>query len=187
MSDPVSVATLDVLRKVVAPAVCTDANLLSVAICGMVNLSLEYGNADASCVAYVWLGGIAGRRFGDYKAGFRFGRLGYDLVEKRGLKRFETHTYIAFGIHILPWNHHVRTGRDLMRRAVDHASTIGKLTFGAYSCHNLITNLLAAGDPLVHVQHEAEQGLEFAQKARFGLGIDIITAQLLGSSAHSEA
>ena len=74
-----------------------------------------------------------------------------------------------------------------MRRAVDHASTIGKLTFGAYSCHNLITNLLAAGDPLVHVQHEAEQGLEFAQKARFGLGIDIITAQLLGSSAHSEA
>ena len=43
---------------------------------------------------------------------------------------------------------------------------------------HLNTNLLAAGDPLVEVQREAENGLEFAQKARFGLVIDIITAQL---------
>ena len=34
------------------------------------------------------------------------------------------------------------------------------------------------GDPLVEAQREAENGLEFAQKARFGLVIDIITAQL---------
>ena len=65
-----------------------------------------------------------------------------------------------------------------MRRAFDAANKIGDLTFAAYSCNNLNTNLLAAGDPLVEVQREAENGLEFAQKARFGLVIDIITAQL---------
>ena len=54
----------------------------------------------------------------------------------------------------------------------------GDLTFAAYSCINLITNLLAAGDPLAEVQREAEHGLEFARKARFGLIIDIIAAQL---------
>jgi hypothetical protein len=42
----------------------------------------------------------------------------------------------------------------------------------------LNTNLLAAGDPLAEVQREAENGFEFAQKARFGIVIDIITAQL---------
>ena len=178
MSDPVSIATLDVLSKVVTPARFTDANLVSLAVCAMVNLSLEDGNADASCIAYVWLGAIAGRWFGNYKAGFRFGRLGYDLVEKRGLKRFEARTLMAFGIHILPWSHHGRTGRDPLRRAFDLASTIGDLTFGAYSCNFLITSLLAAGHPLAHVQHEAERGLEFAQKVRFGLVIDIIAAQL---------
>jgi PAS domain S-box-containing protein len=47
-----------------------------------------------------------------------------------------------------------------------------------YSCINLNTNLLAAGDPLVEVQRQAENGLEFAQKARFGFVIDVITAQL---------
>ncbi len=56
-----------------------------------------------------------------------------------------------------------------MRRAFDTANKTGDLAFAAYSCHHLITNLLAAGDPLSEVQREAENGLEFARKARFGL------------------
>ena len=42
------------------------------------------------------LGKIAGPHFGDYKAGFRFGQLGYELVEKRGLERFQARTYLWF-------------------------------------------------------------------------------------------
>ena len=48
----------------------------------------------------------------------------------------------------------------------------------AYCWQPLNTNLLAAGDPLAEVQREAEHGLAFAQKTRFGLVIDIITTQL---------
>jgi len=40
----------------------------------------------------------------------------------------------------------------------------------------LITTFLTVGDPLAEVQPEAENGLAFAHKARFGLVIDIITA-----------
>jgi predicted ATPase len=178
MSDPESLAQLDVLTEVVTPALFTDANLLALAICRMVNLSLEHGNSDGSCFAYVWLGMIAGPRFGDYRAGFRFGQLGYDLVEKHRLHRFQARTYMSFGNLVMPWTRHVRTGRDLVRRAFDAAYKIGDLTFAAYSCNNLNTNLIASGDPLGDVQHAAENGLDFAQKARFGLVIDIITTQL---------
>jgi len=177
MSDPESVATLDVLTKVLSPALFTDANLLAVVTCRMANLSLEHGNTDASCFGYVWLGNIAGPRFGNYDAGFRFGRLGYELVDRRGLERFQARTYMCFGSLIMPWTKHVRTGRDLVRRAFASANTIGDLTTATYCCNLLITNLLAAGDPLPDVQREAEQGLEFAQKARFGLVTDIITTQ----------
>ena len=41
MSDPASLATLDVLTKVLAPAIHTDANLFSLVTCRAVNLSLE--------------------------------------------------------------------------------------------------------------------------------------------------
>jgi PAS domain S-box-containing protein len=85
---------------------------------------------------------------------------------------------MSFGNLVMPWTKHVRSGRDLVRRAFDAANRIGDLTFAAYSCNNLNTNLLAAGDPLGDAQREAEQGLEFARKARFGLVMDIITTQL---------
>jgi PAS domain S-box-containing protein len=178
MSDPVSLATLDVLTKVLPPALFTDANLLSLVVCRAVNLSLEHGNSDGSCFAYVWLGIIAGPHFGNYKVGFRFGRLGYELVEKRGLKRFQARTYACFGYDVMPWTKHFRACRDLLRRAFEAANKSGDLTFAAYSCNNLNSNLLAAGDPLVEVQREAENGLEFAQKARFGHVIDLVTGQL---------
>jgi len=179
MSDPVSLATLDVLTKFALPALYTDANLVSLVICRIVNLSLEGGNCDGSCFAYEWLGGmIAGPRFGDYQAGFRFGRLGYDLVEQRGLKRFQARTYMNFGNVVLPWTRHVRDGRELVRRAFEVANQSGDLNFAAHCCSHLNTNLLAAGDPLDEVQGEAERGLAFAKKMRFGLAVDRISTQL---------
>ncbi len=178
MSDPTSLATLDVLTKVSPPAMFSDPNLGSLVFCRAVNLSLEHGNCDGSCAAYVHLSMIAGPYFGNYKDGFRFGRLGYDLVEKRRLKRFQARTYLLFASFVIPWTKPVRAGRDLIRQAFEVANKIGDLTFAAYSTYNLNTNFLAAGDPLVEVQREAENGLEFAQKARFGVVTDFITAQL---------
>ena len=178
MSNRTSLATLDVLTKVLPAALFTDPNLLSRAICRAVNLSLERGNSDSSCVAYVWLGQVAGPHFGNYKAGFEFGQLGYELVEKCGLQRFQARTYMVFGSHVMPWTKHVREGRDLIQRTFEVANRIGDLNFAVYSRINLNTNLLAAGDPLLEVQREAENGLNFAQKARFGWVIDSNTAQL---------
>jgi PAS domain S-box-containing protein len=178
MSDSACLATLDVLTKVVPPGMFRDANFGALAICRAVNLSLEHGNSDGSCFAYVYLGMLAGPQFGNYGAGFRFGQLGYELVERGGLRRFQARTYMLFGSHVMPWTKHVRACRDLVHRTIETANKIGDLTFAAYSRNNLNTNLLAAGDPLAEVQRVAEEGLEFARTARFGLVIDIITAQL---------
>ncbi len=178
MSDPASLATMDVLTKLSAPAWYSDANLASLVICRVVNLSLEGGNCDGSCYAYVVLGLIAGARFGDYQAGFEFGRLGSDLVERRGLTRFQARTQMIFGSVVMPWTQHVRAGRDLIRGAFEAANRIGDLTFAGYCCNHLNTNLLAAGDPLDETQREAERGLAFGQKIRFALVEDSIAPQI---------
>ncbi|TCK84326.1 AAA family ATPase [Paraburkholderia sp. BL9I2N2] len=178
MDDAATLATVEVLTKLLAPAVFTDANLASVTICKAISLSIERGNCDASCVAYVWLARLAGPRFGDYQAGFRFGQLGYELVERRGLRRFEASTYCSFAVFVVSWMKHVRASRDLLCRAVDAANRIGDLTYGAYTRCNLNSDLLFAGEPLPEVQGEAEHGLAYAEKARFGLAIDFINPQL---------
>jgi len=152
MTNPDVLDTLEVLTEVVTPALFTDEHLESLVICRMVNLSLEHGNSDASCFAYVWFAIIAGPRFGNYEAGFRFGQLGYDLVDKRGLKRFQARTYMSFGDIVLPWTRHVRAGRDLVRRALHAANEMGDVTFAGYCCDHVVKNMLAAGDRLIEVQ-----------------------------------
>jgi predicted ATPase/GAF domain-containing protein len=178
MTDPDCRATVDVLTSIMPPALFTDDILYCLVVCRMTNLSLEHGNSDGSCLGYVGLGAIFGQYFGDYGAGFRFGKLGFDLVERGGRDGFKARVYFTFGHFVTPWTRHISTGRPLLRRAFDAANRMGDLTFAGYSCDNLITNLLATGDPLDEVQREAEIGLEFARKTRFGLIVDVITTQL---------
>src|SRR5262249_17137808 len=150
--------TVDVLTKLMPPALFTDLNLLCLTICRAINLSLERGNCDASCLAYATFGRIAGPRFGDYQVGFQFGQVGYELVERRGLKRFEASTYLCFSIFVLRWIRHVRTCRDLVRRAFEAANKNADLTFATYCGTHMNSDLLVAGENLSAVQREAEQG-----------------------------
>jgi PAS domain S-box-containing protein len=178
MRDPASLATLDVLTKVVPAALWTDANLLFLVVCRAVTLSLEHGNGDGSCVAYVILGMITGVQFGNYKDGYRLGRLGCDLVEHRGLTRFLAGTYLPLADRVMPWTQPFRACRELLHRTFEVATRTGVLTFATYSGDSLTGNFLAAGDPLVDVQRHAEDSLEFARKARFGLISDRLATQL---------
>ena len=177
LDDPEVLDMLDVFTEIVHPAMFFDENLSTLVVFRMVSLCLEHGNCDASCFGFVWFGMFAGPRFNNYTDGFRFGQLGYDLVEKRNLIRYQARTYTSFGT-LTPWAKHALKGRELIRRAFDVAYRTGDLTFSAYSWHSLITNYLAVGDPLSEVQSEAEKGLNFVTKAGFGLVVENNKAQL---------
>ncbi|MEA2946406.1 MAG: hypothetical protein QOI40_1736, partial [Alphaproteobacteria bacterium] len=174
MVDPVASGTMDVLTVLVSPAWYIGDNLRSLIIARMANLSLEYGNSDASCLAYILLGTVLGPDFGNYDAGYRFTKLGLDLVERHGLERFKARVYLGFG----SWTRHVRTGRPQLRRAFDAAQQAGDFNYAAFSRHHLVTHLLACGDPLAEVQRETEAGLSFARQAQVELAVDRMTGQL---------
>ena len=177
LTDPDVFDMLDVFTEIVHPAMFYDENLSSLAVCRMVNLSLEHGNCDGSCFGYVWFAMFAGPRFNNYKDGFQFGQLGYDLVEKGRFSRHQARTYITFST-LMPWAKHAADARELVRRAYDVACQTGDLTYSAYSWHVLITNHLTVGDPLKVVQGEAEKGLAFATKQGFGLVVANCRASL---------
>jgi PAS domain S-box-containing protein len=170
--------TIDVFTEIVTPSLLFDEHLSSLVVCRLVTLSLEHGNCDGAAFGYVWLAMFAGPRFNNYPAGFRFGQLGYDLVEKRGLTRYQARTWMSIGAMVTPWAEHAANGRELVRRAFDAAYRIGDLTFASYSWDQLITICLAVGDPLAEVQTEAENGSAFAKRTRFGLVIELCGAQL---------
>jgi PAS domain S-box-containing protein len=177
MTDPTSLATLDLLIRVAVPAFFASSHLFALAVCRAVNLSLAGGNSDASCIAYELFAMLAGPHFGNYDAGYRFGRLGCELVERPELKRFQARTYETFGF-VVPWTKHVRSGRALLVRSFEIANRSGDITYSGYACGQITTNYLMAGDALAETQKEAEKSLEFAEKVRFGLIVGWVTGQL---------
>jgi predicted ATPase/signal transduction histidine kinase len=178
MTDPDLRATMDVLSRGQSCALYTDEKLHSLVICRLVSTSLEHGNSDGSCYGYGWFGAILPTRFHNYAAGFRFGKLGFDLVETRGFRRWRASVYLDFAVLITPWTRHVRAAVELAARAFDVAQETGDLIFASYACACRPTLLIAAGEPLASVQRVAEAGLAFARKAGFTLVIDVLIAQL---------
>lgn len=161
-------ALMDFLAVFTTPAFFTDENLFQLVVCRMVTLSLEQGNSDGSSLAYVWLGSILGKYFADYRKGLRVAQFGLDLAEQQGLRRFRARVYLVFAVHVANWTQPLSTGRTLIQRAFEVAQETGDVSFVAYSRIDLITNLLASGDPLIEIERTAEDGLEIVQKLRVG-------------------
>ena len=177
-SEPAVVDMLDVYTEVIYPALLYDEHFCSLVVCRLLILSLEHGYCDDACYAYAWLAIFAGPHFDNHKEGLQFGQLACDLVEKRGLTRYQARTYLSVGALVIPWTRHPRNGRELVRRAFHVAYRMGDLNFAAISCDVSITISLLVGDPLGRAQVEAENGLIFMKRAGFAPMIDNCGAKL---------
>lgn len=178
MTDQTTLATLAVLTRILPPAGFTDANLSALVICRAVTISLEYGNTDASCAHYAWLGRILAGRFGDYQAADKFGRLACDLVDRGEFSRFRAPVYLAFGCNVIPWTKPLRGSRVLIRRALAAAVSSGDVIYEAYSLLHLTSNMMMAGDPLKEVQNEIEKSFATIRNRKVQFAADTVAAQL---------
>ncbi|MGF6987813.1 PAS domain S-box-containing protein [Paraburkholderia atlantica] len=169
MQDALALATIETLTTLLSPAIHTDGNLACLSICKAITLSLEHGNADTSCVAYARFPRFAGRLFGDYQAGFQFGELGCQLVERRGLERYKARTYLAYSLYVARWVQPMRNCAEQLRRVFDIANRNGDLQYGAFACNHLVSALLVIGRPLPEVQRETESGIAYGRKVGFAL------------------
>ena len=175
MEDPEILATLDVLTSLGVPALATDLDLYALSVCRSGNLNLEHGNSDTAPAAYVSLGLITSLCFSHHDEGYRFGRMGCDLLERCGLNHGGGRTYFLFAV-LVPWTKSLREGIDPARRSFQMAKAHGDPAFAAYACRAFTTIALASGLPLDQVGHEAEQGLEYVQG--FGAFLDRVSAPL---------
>jgi PAS domain S-box-containing protein len=170
MTDPGWLGAMDVLTAIMPAVSMTDDDLFQTLVLVMANISFEHGNCDGSCVAYVCLNMVIGLRFGDYAAGYRFAKLGVELVE-RGFDRYAARIYMGLGL-VIPWTQPMGAAADAYRRAQRIALQSGDVAFASYSQFNLALCLLARGRPLEEVQREADRGWSIARQVSFGPGAD---------------
>jgi PAS domain S-box-containing protein len=178
MTDPDTKAAMEILSVTITPAIYTDKDLHCLVLCHMVNLSLLFGIAEASASGFVWFGVVlGGPTFCEHQLAFRFGKLAYDLVEKRNMVGQKGRVFVTFASLINPWTQHIRTGIGILRLGFESAVQAGDLPFACYGCQHLIVQMVTKGDPLGDVYLESQKRLDFVQKAKFGLSECVIISQ----------
>ena len=174
MTDPEIAAAQDILAVLFAPALNTDPNLSLLVYCSMVNQSLLHGNSDASALAYAYFGMSLGPEFGRYREGYRFGKLGYDLMERRRSTAYKAKISFIFGDNTLFWTHHLRDSLPYLDTTFRTAHETGDVTFACYCCNHIVVDRLILGHPLDQVFEEAERRLSFTRRARFDASTQVI-------------
>ncbi|CAB3792743.1 trifunctional serine/threonine-protein kinase/ATP-binding protein/sensor histidine kinase [Pararobbsia alpina] len=176
MTHPELQAAMRLLSALFDAAYFTDFNLLCLQLCRMVNISLRHGTSGGSAHACGFLGFILGPVFHRYQEGYRFSKLGCDLVEKHGFLAYRAKVYIAMG-RVAVWTQPIANAIDFTRVGFRTAIETGDLTFACYGMLHLGTDLLLRNDPLDAVWRESERRLDFVRKARFRDMADLIVSQ----------
>jgi predicted ATPase/signal transduction histidine kinase len=176
MSDPEIEAAMRVLSVLYSSAFSIDLNLFYLYICHTVNLTLRHGTTDASAHSYAYFGFILGPAFHRYSDGYRFAKLGVDMVEKHGVAAYKAKVYMTMAWVAL-WTQPVTTALDFVVAAFRAAVETGDLTYACYCCDWTVTDLLARGDHLDEVWRESEKSLDFVRRARSHDYVDRIVSQ----------
>ena len=168
LSDPDLRALLDVLTIGAMAAWVFDTRLNFLTVIECARLSVEHGDAPGSGATYAALGALIGPLFGEYRDGYRFGKLGRDLVEGPEFVASRAETWMVFCSCCAFWGQHVGATLPLLEEALRLARETGRLSI-ASSCAFFIAAVpLARGEALAVVERRSEQMLDFVRKARDG-------------------
>jgi predicted ATPase/signal transduction histidine kinase len=173
MTDPELQAAMQVLSVLTAPAYFTDFRLWCLQVCRMVKISMRHGVSGASAHAYSRFGFMLGPVFHRYRDADRFAKLACDLVEKHGFIAYRAKVHYAMGT-VAFWMQPVASAIDFNRATFRAATETGDLTYACYSMFQFLTGLLLRNDPLDVVWRELEMALDFARKAKYIDGADMI-------------
>jgi PAS domain S-box-containing protein len=178
MTHAATLATLDVLAAAASPAWFVDQLLPALLAARIANLSIAYGNGPASAFGYTMLASKLGPFSGDYRTGYRFGKLGVALAEQSGSPRTLARVLFTYTMFVKPWADTLDGCHELLLSGFEAAERAGDLTYATYLQCNFGTLGLLAGSPLADAEAAVRHALVYANKLNFAFAAIALAGNL---------
>ncbi|MEK8019740.1 MAG: AAA family ATPase, partial [Candidatus Parabeggiatoa sp.] len=141
MTEPDKLAATRILGSISTAASVGFPEVYMLVLLQMVNLSLQYGNTSNSADAYVSYGLLLCGMEGDIEAGYQFGQLALNILERYQAKEMETRTRYGFETFIRHWKEPVKNTLKSLRQTYQSGLETGDMVYGAlatfmYSFHS---------------------------------------------------
>ncbi|MEM7031047.1 MAG: serine/threonine-protein kinase PknK, partial [Chloroflexota bacterium] len=108
MTDPDKMAAMRILVTATAPVYFSAPQLFPLVVFNGVQLSVTHGNTPHSTYCYCTYGVLLCAAFGDIDTGYKFGRLGLDLLEAFNARELKSKVYMVAFNSVLMWKDPVR-------------------------------------------------------------------------------
>jgi PAS domain S-box-containing protein len=176
-TDPGIRAAMDISAALAPATYFLEPQLFSLLMCRLMNLSLRHGITGASAWACGCFGFLLCGAFQRYAEGYRFGKLGCELVDKHDFSTYKAKTYLISALNV-PWTQTLNVAIESSAAAVRAGVETGDFFFAGSAWCNVIQAYVLQGTPLDIVWREAEKGLAFARQVKHRDGVDtIVTLQ----------
>ncbi len=133
MTAPDKKAAMVILSSIMSAAYQVAPHLLPLLIFAQVNLSVQYGNAPESTYGYVKYGLILVATVGDIDAGYCFGQLGMNLLQRIGASKLTAKTIFGFHNFLSHWKTPAKDTLQGLLQAYSSGLEIGDIEYAALS------------------------------------------------------
>ena len=133
MQAETQLAAMGILARVWGPAYIAVPNLMPLTVLEQVNLSLAYGNTASSAFAYACYGLILCGQAGKTSEGYRFGKLGLNVLERFGAKELKTKTWHIVYTFVTHWTEHLKDAIGPLHEAYRVGLETGELETAGYA------------------------------------------------------
>ncbi len=165
-ADPAAIACIDLLVDMLPCTFIARNHLYQLLMFKAINLSLEQGSTEKSCVAYSGYGVILASIFGDAAAGYAFSELALQLNEKFNGVRMKGPLLFLHGNYLNFWHKSFASNIPVMEAAFRACLEVGDLVWAGYSCYRTTWQLVEKGDPLDDVLRASHKYAAFTQQSR---------------------
>lgn len=164
LKDPVQLAKLNLMAQLIPTLYYTDMESSNLFYLKMANLSLQYGNAPMSSVAYLGLGRFLGERLGQNQQRFELGQLAIQLLDKFNSRELRCKSLFLFGGFIHPWTRSSEGDLKYLRDSYQAGVDSGDLNWACYANNVLTMRLLFLGKNLAEIEAETSRCLRIASQ-----------------------
>jgi len=172
-TDPDIQAAMDLMVLLTAATYFGVEQLYFLLICRLMKLSLRYGITGASAYACSGFGSMLCRSFQRYAEGYRFSKLGCELVDKHDFASYKAKAYLVAALNA-PWAQPLSVAIELMAAAARAGVETGDFLYTCSAWNMMISAQILQGAPLDAVWRASEMGLAFSRKVKHQGAMDLI-------------
>ena len=165
-SDPNASACIALLVDMLPCAFVARNRLYRLLMYKAVNLSLEFGPTEKSCLAFSGYGIILASHFGDVASGYAFSELGLRLNEKYNDVRMRGALLFLHGNYLNFWHKPFADNIALMEEGFRACLEVGDLVWAGYSSFRTPWQMIEKGESLDTVSNALQKYAAFARQSR---------------------